>query len=463
MNDIITQLDSIFYPRSVAIIGASNREGSFGRLFLEGFIRMGFPDIYPVHPREKELLNLPAYISVSEIPFEVDLAILLTPPGEALKIVRECTTKGVKGILLFSAGFREKGEEGKRAEAELASIALQGGSRLIGPNSNGLFSPASHLLTLPGSLTAGGLPAETGALSVFSQSGSFNDYLTQVLTGKNLRFNKVVSCGNEADLSAVDFLEYFGADNETKIIAGYLEGIKNGRKFYELAKAISQKKPIIIWKGGHTEMGARAALAHTGSLAGSKQVWDAMFKQSGIISVSNFEEITDCLLAISWLPLPKGRRVAIVSGMGGTNVGTADNCTLMGLEIARFSEPTSQKLAQILPAFGTASINPVDVGVGMLMAPKIYGETIKLLAEDENVDMLIAVTAPESPLSVQSIAEAAEQIKKPLVVALFEIRGLVEKQSQFLLEKHIPVYHEAKRAALTLCKMAGYAEYLMKG
>ncbi len=462
MGDIVTQLKSIFYPRSVAIIGASNREGSFGRLFLEGFIRMGFPEIYPVHPREKQLLNLPAYPSVGNIPYDVDLAILLTPPSEARKIVTECTDKGVRGILLFSAGFREKSEEGKRAEIELAKLATTGGSRLIGPNSNGLFSPAAHLLTLPGSLTAGGLPAETGSVSVFSQSGSFNDYLTQVLTGKNLKFSKVVSCGNEADLGAVDFLEYFGSDSETRIIAGYLEGIKDGRRFYELAKAISRQKPIIIWKGGHTAVGARAALAHTGSLAGSKQVWDAMFKQSGIISVSNFEEITDCLLAFSWLPLPRGRRVAIISGMGGTNVGTADNCTLMGLEIARFSETTSQKLAQILPAFGTASINPVDVGVGMLMAPQIYGETIKLLAEDENVDMLIAVTAPESPLSVQSIAEAAQKINKPLVVALFEIRGFVEKQSQYLLEKHIPVYHEAKRAALTLCKMADYADYLAK-
>jgi acyl-CoA synthetase (NDP forming) len=462
MIDIATQLNSIFYPRSVAIIGASAREGSFGRLFLEGFGRMGFKEIYPVHPREKELLGLKAYTNVQEIPLAVDLAIVLTPPSEALKVVKECTTKGVKGILLFSAGFREKGEEGKQAEAELAHIAFSGGARLIGPNSNGLYSPSSHLLTLPGSLTAGGLPAETGTVSVFSQSGSFNDYLTQVLTAKNLRFNKVVSCGNEADLSAVDFLEYFGVDRETKIIAGYLEGIKNGRKFYDLARMISKKKPIVIWKGGNTDVGARAALAHTGSLAGSKQVWDAVFKQAGIISVSNFEELTDCLLAFSWLPLPKGKRVAIVSGMGGTNVGTADNCNLMGLEITRFSEQTSRELAQILPAFGTASINPVDVGVGMLMAPQIYGQTIKLLAEDENVDMLIAVTAPESPLSVQSIAEAAEQIKKPMVVALFEIRGFFERQSQVLLDKHIPVYHEAKRAALALCKMADYAEYVAK-
>lgn len=462
LSDFKTQLDCIFHPRSAAIIGASNREGSFGRLFLEGFIRMGFKEIYPVHPREKQLLDLKAYVSVKEIPGEVDLAIVLTPPSEALKIVTECSEKGVKGILLFSAGFREKGEEGRLAEAEITRIARSGGARVIGPNSNGLYSPSSHLLTLPGSLTAGGLPAETGNLSIFSHSGSFNDYLSQVLSGKGVRLNKTISCGNEADLSSADFLEYFGADQDTKIIAGYLEGIKDGKRFYNLAKNISKRKPILIWKGGNTEVGARAAMAHTGSLAGSKQVWDSMFKQSGILGVNSFEEMIDSLLAFSWLPLPQGKRVAIISGMGGTNVGTADNCIGMGLEIARISETTADQLNRILPSLGTAAANPVDVGVGMLMAPQIYGEVIKLLAEDENVDMLIAVTAPESPLSVKSIAEAAGQIRKPLAAALFEIQGFAEQQSRYLLERQIPVYYEAKRAALALYKMASYAEYLKK-
>ncbi len=458
MVDQLEQIERIFHPRSAAIIGASNREGSFGRLFLEGFMRMGFKEIYPVHPREKELLGLKAYPTIKDIPQEVDLAILLTPPSEALKLVKECADKHVKGILLFSAGFREKGEEGKKAELEIAQIVRDSGARLVGPNSNGLYSPSARLLTLPGSQTAGGLPVESGALSVFSHSGSFSDYLTQVLIGKNIRFSKVISCGNEADLSAVDFLEYFGADKETKIIAGYLEGVKDGRRFYQLVKTISREKPIVIWKGGSTEIGARAALAHTGSLAGSKLVWDAVFKQTGVVSVSSFEEMVDCLLAFSWLPLPKGKRVAIISGMGGTNVGTADNCIMMGLQIARLSEQTTEKLTKVLPAFGTAVGNPVDVGVGMLMTPQIYGDVIKILAEDESVDMLLAVTAPESPLSVKSIADAAKEIHKPLAVAIFDIRGFAEEQTQLLLSQHIPTYSEAKRAAMALFKMADYAE-----
>jgi len=311
-------------------------------------------------------------------------------------------------------------------------------------------------------LTAGGLTTESGGVSVFAQSGSFNDYTSQVLVSKNIRFNKVVSCGNEADLKSTDFLEYFGSDIETEIIAGYVEGIKDGRRFYELAKNISGKKPIIVWKGGLTETGAKAARAHTGSMSGSRQVWETMANQAGIINVNSFEEMTDCILAFSWLPLPEGKRVAIISGMGGTNVGTADNCTMMGLEIAKYNEQTSEMLAQILPPVGTAATNPVDVGVGMLMNPQLYGETIKLLAEDDNVDMLICITAPDCPLSVKSIADAAKEINKPLVACLFDIGGLVEEQIKYLLDKHIPTYLEPKRAAFTLSKMVSYAEYVRR-
>ena len=456
------QLDAIFYPKSVAIIGASNREDSFGQLFLKGFIKMGFREIYPIHPREREILGLRAYPGIKDIPYEVDLAILLIPPDGAIKVVQECADKRVKSIVLFTAGFSEKGPDGTRAEQDMVQIIQKAGIRLIGPNTNGLYSPAARLLILPGGLTAGGLTTEVGGISVFSQSGSFNDYLTQVLVSKNIRFNKVVSCGNEADLSAVDFLEYFGADEGTKIIAGYLEGIKDGRKFYELAKEISRKKPIFIWKGGQTETGARAAMSHTGKLAGVRYVWDAMFKQSGIIGVGSFEELTDCLMAFSWLPAPRGKRVAIVSGMGGTNVGTADNCIKTGLEIAELSDHTQERLTEILPPFGASAGNPADVGVAMLMNPQLYGETIKLLASDENVDMLISITAPDCPASVTSIIDAAKSIKKPLYVSLFDIRGLVEPQAKLLLDNHIPVCTDSRRAALALYRMVQYGEWIEK-
>jgi acyl-CoA synthetase (NDP forming) len=379
MNDTMQDIERIFHPRAISIIGSSGREGSFGRLFLEGTIRMGYQGIYPVHPREKELLGLRAYPGIKEIPVDIDLAISLVPRTEVLKVVQECAEKGVKGLLLFTSGFKEKDEEGKQIELEVVRIAGRGGVRLIGPNANGFYCPATKICTFPGALMAGGLPAESGGTAIISQSGSFADYTCQVLAGKNIRFSYAVGYGNESDLGAVDFLEYFGKDKETRVIAGYLEGIKNGRRFYELAQKISKQKPIIIWKGGLTESGARAALAHTGSLAGSRQVWETMFKQSGIISVHSVEEAADCVTAFSWLPLPKGKRTAILSGMAGTNVGTADNCLMMGLEMAKYTEKTNQRLSKILPAIGTTAANPYRYrrrGAGKPRALRRDGENI---------------------------------------------------------------------------------------
>ena len=459
MNDTIKDLELIFNPRAISIIGSSSREGSFGRLFLEGMMRMGYKAIYPVHPTETELSGLKAYPNIKEIPVDIDLAISLVPRTEVLKVTQECAEKMVKGLLLFTSGFKEKDEEGQKIELEIAQIARSGGVRLIGPNANGFYCPASRICTFPGALMVGVLPRETGDLAILSQSGSFADYTCQILAGKNIRFSKVIGYGNESDLSASDFLEYFGQDAETRIIVGYLEDVKDGRRFFKLAKSISKQKPMIIWKGGLTETGARAAQAHTGAIAGSRQVWEAMFKQAGIINVNSMEEVVDCVLAFYRQSLPKGKRVAILSGMAGTNVGTADNCLMMGLEMAKYSEKTMQKLSRILPAIGTTAANPTDIGAGVLVNPKLYRETAKILLEDENVDMLITVTGPDNPASIQGLAEVAQRAAKPMVVSLFDIMGIVEDQVKFLQEKHIPVYLNPKRAAFALAKMAEYAEY----
>ena len=459
MADTMQDIERIFHPRAISIIGSSGREGSFGRLFLEGMIRMGYPAIYPVHPREKELLGLKTYPDIKAIPVDIDLAISLVPRTEVLKVVQDCAGKGVKGLILFTSGFKEKGNEGGNLEQEIVRVAREGGVRLIGPNANGIYCPAAKICTFPGALIAGGLPAESGSAAILSQSGSFADYACQVLAGKNIRFSKVVGYGNESDLGATDFLEYFGKDKETRVIAGYLEGVKDGRRFFELAKKISKQKPIIIWKGGLTESGARAALAHTGALAGSQKVWEAMCRQAGIVSVNSLEEITDCVLTFSWLPLPKGKRVAILSGMAGTNVGTADNCLLMGLEIAKYTEKTTLRLSKILPAIGTTAANPTDIGAGVLVNPELYGKTAKILLEDENVDMLITITGPDNPATVKDLADVAQNTGKPMVVSLFDIAGLVEPQVKYLQAKHVPVYLDPKRAANALVKLAEYAEF----
>jgi acyl-CoA synthetase (NDP forming) len=457
MSSTVSDLEQIFHPKSLSIIGASSREGSFGRMFLEGLIRIGFEEIYPVHPRETELLGLRAYQSIKDIPHEVDVAVLMTPPDSTLQVVQDCADKGMKGIIVFTAGFGEKGAEGKEIEQQICTVARSKGIRVIGPNSIGIYCPTSRLLTFPQGLMHD-IATEGGPVGSFSHSGSFVDYLTYILTKKGIRFSKVASCGNECDLNAVDFLEYFGQDRETKIIISYLEGIKDGRRFFELAREISEEKPIIVWKGGVTDLGAKAAMSHTGALAGAKYVWEAMFAQAGIISVRSFEEIVDCLFCLYYLPLPEGRRIAVVAGMGGTNVGTTDNCIELGLEMARLSDTTLERLTKLLPPVGTSIGNPTDIGVATLVAPNLYGETLKLLSEDENVDMLLAISDPPRPCT-GSIVDAAKAIKKPLAVTLFALPEFAAEEYAFLAQNSIATFGDAKRAVAALAKISKYAAY----
>jgi acyl-CoA synthetase (NDP forming) len=460
MSNSIEQIKQIFHPRSLSIIGASSKEGSFGRMFLEGLINVGFKEIYPVHPRESELLGLKAYQNVKDIPDEVDVAVLMTPPDGTLKVVEDCAEKRMKGIVVFTAGFGEKGAEGKKVEQEIARTARQRGIRVIGPNSIGVYCPSSKLLTFPLGLMYG-ITTEGGQVGGFSQSGSFVDFLTYILTRKGIRFSKVVSCGNECDLTAMEFLEYLGQDKETKIIISYLEGMKNGKRFFQLAREISKEKPIIVWKGGITELGAKAALSHTGSLAGSRHVWEAMFKQSGIISVRSFEEIVDCINAFNFLPLPRGRRIAVVAGMGGTNVGTTDNCVELGLEMAKLSDTTLEKMGELLPPVGTSVGNPADIGVATLIAPHLYGETLKLLDKDDNVDMLLAIV-DTGQQSMESIVEASKVIKKPLAVTLFELPELASSEHEYFAKHNIPIFGDARRAVLALVRSHQFTEYKAK-
>jgi acyl-CoA synthetase (NDP forming) len=457
MSSTVSDLERIFHPRSLSIIGASSKGGSFGRMFLEGLIQIGFREIYPVHPRETELLGLKAYQSIKDIPHDVDVAILMTPPDSTLQVVRDCAEKGMKGIIVFTAGFGEKGVEGKKIEQQICAVAHSKGIRVIGPNSIGVYCPASKLLTFPQGLMHG-ITTEGGPVGSFSHSGSFVDYLTYILTRKGIRFSKVISCGNECDLNAVDFLGYLGQDRETQIIISYLEGIKDGRRFFELAREITKEKPIVIWKGGATELGARAASSHTGALAGTKHVWEAMFEQAGIISVRSFEEIVDCLSCLYYSPLPKGRGIAVVAGMGGTNVGTADNCIELGLEMARLSGVTAERLTQLLPPVGTSVGNPTDIGVATLIAPNLYGEALKILNDDENVDMLLAISDPGRPC-IQSIVEAARIITKPLAVTLFALPEFAAEEYAFLAENKIATFGDAKRAVAALAKISKYASY----
>ena len=454
----VEQLSRIFNPETVALVGASDKEGSFGRLFLEGMRDTGCRHLYPVNPKREEILGIKAYPSISAVPVELDVAILLTPPESVLGLVKECVQNKVKGAVVFASGFGELGPEGKELEREIGRIGREGGTRIIGPNCLGFFNPAAGVITYPQVLMKG-VPKEAGSIGGFSQSGSFVDYLVWFLGTKGLRFSSIVSCGNEADLAAEDYLEYLGQDDKTKTIVAYMEGVKNGRRFFEVAKEVAAKKPIILWKGGLSEQGARAAASHTGALAGSASIWNAMFKQTGIVNVSSVEEVVDLAVAFHNLPLPKGRRIAIISGQGGTGVGTADNCYALGLELPRLSERTAARLREVLPPVGTSVGNPTDTGVASLLDPGLYAKAIEIVAGDENIDMILVIATPVQAC-LENVANASKAIDKPLAVSVFALPESEPEIYNFLSGRGVAAYPDPKRAVRALARMAEYASFL---
>jgi acyl-CoA synthetase (NDP forming) len=453
---LISELDGIFHPRSVALLGASNKEGKIGRIFMERFVESGFQELYPVNPGESEVLGVRAYGSLLDIPGPVDLAIVITPTDAALNAVKDCAAKKVRGIVIAASGFGETGEAGKALEREMVRIARESGVRVIGPNCVGIYCPSSKL---PFPLGPGQVP---GSIGIVSQSGFFADFLTFTATRSGLTFSKAVSCGNEADLNATDILEYLGQDNETALIVAYIEGMRDGRRFHMVSKEISKHKPIILWKAGLTEAGARAALSHTGNLAGSGRVWEGALRQAGIVAVRSFEEVMDSLYAFHFQPLPHSARVAIISGPGGTAVGTTDMCFELGLQVPPLSDHTADRLRRTIPWVGSSVRNPVDLGFASLTAPYVYEEAIKILSEEEDVDMLLVIGVIGGEKFRDLILSALGQVKskKPLVVTIMaDSMQPTSEDVPLFLKSGISVYPDSIRAAKALARLWEYAKF----
>ncbi len=453
---LFAELDPMFHPRSVALIGASGKQGKVVRVLMERFLETGFHPLYPVNPRESEIMGLRAYRNITEVPGQVDLAIILTPTDAVLTAVKDCVAKKVRAIVITTSGFGEAGEKGREVEQEMVRIAHEGGVRIIGPNCVGIYCPSSKL---PFFQRAGTTP---GSVGVVSQSGFFADYLTQTATANGIKFSKAISCGNEVDLNVIDFLEYLGEDPETELIVAYIEGIKDGRRFYSLSKEISKRKPIIVWKGGLTETGARAAVSHTGAMAGSRAVWEGALKQAGIVAVRSFEEVLDCLYAFCFEPLPRGRRVGIISGPGGIGVATTDTCLDLGLEVPHFSKNTAARLRKIIPPVGGSVNNPIDLSLASLVNPHLHKDAIDIVAGDENIDMLLLISVVGGEQLREIVLEARRnmEVRKPLVITM--MTGSMQAVAQdfpLMLGSGASVYSDAGRAAKALANLWEYAQF----
>ncbi len=443
VQKLVAQLDAIFNAKSVAIVGLP-RGLKTGKLFLISLQDQGFPGrIYPVHPEAREIDGLKAYPSVSAIPGPVDLAMVLVPHHSTLAVVKECAAKGVKGAVLFAAGYRETGtDEGKALEEELARVARSSGMRLFGPNCMGLYSPKTGLSFFPE------LSRKPGPVGFISHSGSLANILGRISSQKGISFSKAVSLGNECDLTCSDFLTYLGNDPDTGVIGAYVEGIKDGRTFLGALKGASRKKPVILWKVGLTSEGGRAASSHTGALAGSREIWEAVVRQGGAVSVVGLEAMADALMGFSLLPADLGNRVVILSGPGGLAVAAAEACGNVGLRLAELSSESRSALAEFVPPTGTSLRNPIDVGLTASLETEIYIRAAKTVAADPGVDAVLVVgmgiTEESNKRYTESMIQTHQDYRKPFLVV--GMPGFNEGFGEGFFEAGVPFFETVERA-----------------
>lgn len=375
-------LDHLFKPKSIAVIGASKNPGKWGFLILMNMFLGGFKGkIYPINPKEKEILGFEVYPSIADVPEPVDLVLVILPPAKVPEVIRECGGKA-KMALVIAAGFGELGPEEKKLEEDLVEAAREVGIRVVGPNCNGIMCPAPSSLY---ALMPSYFP-RPGAISMASQSGNVGGITLRTALRRDCGFGKYISSGNEADLHMEDYFEYFLNDPDTEVILSYIEGARDGKKLMEVARKVTPHKPIVMIKGGRTPAGAGAASSHTGSLAGSDAVFSAMCKQAGIILVDDLEELLDVALALKRQPAPRGKRVGILTTGGGLGVLSSDICDGIGLEVVRLKEDTIRKLDEALPSWWNRG-NPVDLVAG-LSRSSVKG-CIEALATADEVDCIL--------------------------------------------------------------------------
>ncbi len=455
-------LNPIFYPRAIAIVGLP-RGFESGRVFLQGLLDQGYAgEIFPVNPRTEVIDGLRVYPSLQAIPAEIDQAVILVPAPAVMPVLEECGQKKVKAVVIYTSGFAESGdEEGKRREEKVQQIAQKMGFYVIGPNCMGVYHPKNHMAFFPG------MPREPGKVGIISQSGSLTILLSRLAEPQGVRFSKMVSFGNECDLNSSDFLEFLGDDPETEVIGAYLEGVKNGPAFFRALKEASRKKPLIIWKAGRTPGGGKAASSHTGSLAGSRFAWEALKEQSGVLLVKNLEEFADLLSVFYHLPKKVGKRLAILSGPGGPAVSAADACEEYGLQVAELQARTWGQLKAILPKAGTSVNNPVDLGLGSVFEVDLYGRAAACVGLDPGVDALIFQGRGATPrLDINYatlLIEAQQKVRKPFL-AISPGGMVLEPQSvNALIKAGIPVYPSAERAIWAYANLYHYGEKRFHG
>lgn len=463
-------MDEIFAPRGVAVVGASPAGRGFATGMLASLIAARFPAIYPINPRYTEVMGLPCHPNLQSVPGVIDHVIVSIPAESALSLLDDCAAKGVKSVHFFTAGFSESGiKERAELEQEMLRKARAGGFRIVGPNCIGLFVPKSRLVNT----TA--VPIEPGPIAFISQSGGHASNLPAYGSPRGLRFSKVVSYGNGLDIDESELLEYFADDPETEIIAAYIEGVRNGRRFFDTLKTATSKKPVVIYKGGTTEAGKRAAHGHTASLTSSVAAFEALCHQMNVIRVDDIDEMVDVLVALRFArPLPSGTGAVVMGAGGGPSVLASDEMEKAGLQVPPLSTETQAEMLKFLPLAGSILINPIDAG--NLATPEAIASTMKVVSRVPEIQMLIyhlgfhpisswgggrfAMPAFLEP-TTKAIEDVIASSGKPVILALRppldidEMKDFLAAQNAFV-GAGLPVFHSLHQAGKAMARVIAW-------
>ncbi len=472
------EIEAIFHPRSIAVVGASANPDTPGYDYLHSLQTFGYAgEIYPVNPRAQEILGLPSYASLRDVPGDVDYVISCVPASAVLDLVDDCAAKGARALQLFTARFSETGRaEGAELERRLAERARAAGVRIIGPNCMGLLYPALGI-----SFRAD-MPRRPGKIGLLSQSGNLLFELTYFGEPRGLRFAKAVSYGNGLDLNESDFLEYFAADGETAVVGAYVEGVRDGRRFLAALKRAAAAKPVVVLKGGRTAAGGRAAASHTAALAGQRDVWDAAVGQAGAVPVDTVEELIDMLLAFAYMrpgsaaPAGRqGRRLGMVGGGGGRSVLTADLCEELGLSVPPLPADVEKRIAEKAPDLAGWVTNPVDQSI--LAGSGIGGTSVlEWMDGSPEIDLLVANVGEAWALGrpnaeallgriPERFAEVGGRTRKPLAAVIGPSDysderqwRLVSEAREKLVEAELAVFPSVERAVRAIACFVAYWE-----
>jgi len=452
MQNSKNNLDALFNPGSIAVVGASQDPDKLGYILLKNVIDYKFQGkLYPVNPKAGEILGHQAYSKISSIPEKVDLALLSIPSHLVLAVAEECSECGVKSIVILSSGFREAGAEGEKIQDRIRKICRSTGMRALGPNCMGIYNLSANL----NGTYFWELPRIQGNISFISQSGAYGGILFNEIRQRHLGISKFISIGNMVDINQADILRYLSTDEDTHTIALFIEDIRDGQEFMEVASEVSRLKPIVAFKAGRSEAGTRAAKSHTGAMAGSYEVYEAAFKQSGVISALNTEEFFDVTMALSsWYGcLPKNNKLAILTISGGPSVTASDTCEEMGLGVPEFSEKIREQIKKYIPFFGADS-NPVDMTPQM--NPNNYDACVDTAFSLKEIGGAIAINVGLDRTEFASaFVKASKKHAKPVVSFTIDTPEL----SKIFDQNKIPIYSTPERSVNAYKGLVKYRTY----